>query len=159
MRECDILDSLAHPNVMKLFGVCIGDDAPAAWPDGLSPPCICCELLCHGTFIDFLTRTDRAARATAAHWLEVVGMLLGAARGLGYLSGVGLVSCVGDGVCRLSSLDSESSVRFVCSSDFRPIHNSRQTTRRHKTQRSLTCLSQGQSVSLRSVTVSGVGVT
>ena len=90
LRECDILDQLEHPNVMRLFGVCVGT-APPSWPTGLNPPAICCELMTHGTFLDFLSHTPARSRAEPPHWAKVTSMLHGAARGLGYLHSLRII--------------------------------------------------------------------
>ena len=63
---------------------------PATWPEGVAPPCICCELMERGTLLEYL-----CVRTATAHELEqcvaVCGMLLGAARGLDYLHGLNVM--------------------------------------------------------------------
>ena len=90
LRECDILDALEHPNVMRLFGVCVGVPPPS-WPMGLKPPAICCELLRNGHLLDYLQRTLLEHRGEETHCFKITSMLLGAARGLGYLHSVHII--------------------------------------------------------------------
>ena len=81
LRESDLMESLDHPNVLRVYGVCV--DGDPEWP--LPPPCICCELLQHGTLMDFVKRHDDGKSADAAYWQQVVSLLGGAAAGLAYL--------------------------------------------------------------------------
>mmetsp|Transcript_28288 Transcript_28288/g.74639 ORF Transcript_28288/g.74639 Transcript_28288/m.74639 type:complete len:441 (-) Transcript_28288:256-1578(-) len=84
LKECDLLAELEHPNVMKVYGLCVGS-RPRSWPPGPEPPCLCCELLSGGTFLQFLKAVPAEARQHLSHWSKIVGMLLDAAKGLCHL--------------------------------------------------------------------------
>jgi len=81
LREADLMESLDHPNLTRVYGLCV--DALPDWP--LPGPCICCELLQHGTLIDFVRRHGGGHCTDAAYWQKVLGLLHGAASGLAHL--------------------------------------------------------------------------
>ncbi|KAL1514868.1 hypothetical protein AB1Y20_003951 [Prymnesium parvum] len=86
-REVDLLDHLEHENVIKVYGVLVGQPA-AAWPAGLTPPAICCELMRSGSLLSWLQRTPWTS---GGYWRILLEMLAGAARGLQYLHGVSVM--------------------------------------------------------------------
>jgi len=90
LREADTLERLEHPHIMRVYAVCVGE-APEAWAAaGVAPPCIVTEFLSHGTLLDFLQSTAQA-RHESAHWAGLLTMLTGAASGLSYLHGHGVI--------------------------------------------------------------------
>ena len=89
LKEADVLEGLEHQNVMRFYGVSTGA-APPEWPQGLSPPCMCCELLNH-TVLDFLKATPHSCLLDAAWWCTASAMLVGTARGLAYLHSLGIM--------------------------------------------------------------------
>lgn len=92
LEEVQMLDTLEHPNVIRVYGLCVGD-APAKWPSDAKPPCIASELMSHGTFIDYFAKVPLQSRCALDHWIKVIGMLKGAANGLGYLHSMGVLHC------------------------------------------------------------------
>jgi len=83
-KEANILSDLEHPNIMKLYGVVLGE-SPPTWPEDLTPPCICCELMPSGTFLDFLKKQPRDKIHDLEFCESYAKILLGVAQGLSYL--------------------------------------------------------------------------
>lgn len=81
LRESDLMESLDHPNLMRVYGVCV--ESPPGWP--MPPPCICGELLQHGTLLDFVNRNEGGRCTDMAYWHKMLTLLHGAASGLAYL--------------------------------------------------------------------------
>lgn len=92
LDELRMLDTLEHPNVIRVYGLCDGE-APSKWPQDARPPCIASEFMSHGTFISFLAKVPLESRCGLDHWIKVIGMLKGAANGLGYLHSMGVLHC------------------------------------------------------------------
>ena len=90
VAECALHRRLDHPNVLKVFGICIGS-APPGWPADLRPPCMCVELADGGTFLHQLKATPRERLFTTEYWLEACRVLEGAAHGLAYLHSESIV--------------------------------------------------------------------
>ena len=102
-QECSIMDSIDHPNIVRLYGVAVEDDddtdqnngesSSCIWPDGLRPPCLIMEYMGYHdkrtgkTYTDLLQYLDafRNDRIHAEHWIKLCAMLQGVARGLAYL--------------------------------------------------------------------------
>jgi hypothetical protein len=90
LAESDLMESLDHRNLMRVYGVCV--EAPPGCP--LPPPCICGELLEHGTLIDYVRRHEAARGTELAFWQQLCTMLHGAASGLAYLHENNVIQCV-----------------------------------------------------------------
>jgi LIM domain kinase 2 len=83
-KECALLNTLHHENVLIIYGICEGT-APDSWPEGMKPPCMCCEIMPKGTLLDFLKNQTRDNMKVATYWAQLCGMLIGAASGLAFL--------------------------------------------------------------------------
>ena len=99
-NEVSIMDQIDHPNIVSLYGVVLddGQPVPEQWPKGLRPPCLVMEYMGYyydktrttNTFIDYLLAT-KDLRDQQEHWIQICGMLQGAARGLAYLHSHGVM--------------------------------------------------------------------
>lgn len=97
-NECSIMDNIDHPNIVRLYGVVVNDgDALDSWPVGLRPPCLVMEYMGYAynnticsTLLEFL-QAAKSDRNSENHWIQVCGMLQGAARGLAYLHSHGVI--------------------------------------------------------------------
>jgi serine/threonine protein kinase len=97
-NECSIMDKIDHPNIVRLYGVVVEDgDKLESWPAGLRPPCLVMEYMGYeyhkktcSTFLQFLA-AGKSDRDKETHWIQVCGMLQGAARGLAYLHSHGVI--------------------------------------------------------------------
>lgn len=91
-REGHLLDTLKHPHVMKVYGVCEGQ-APSSWACDLCPPCLCCELMHGGGLLEFLAAPfPPAASSSPGHyWDTVCRALRDAACGLAYLHSLDVI--------------------------------------------------------------------
>jgi serine/threonine protein kinase len=94
------MDQIDHPNIVSLYGVVLddGQPVPEQWPEGLRPPCFVMEYMGYSydkmqttsTFIDYLLAT-KDLREQQEHWIQICGMLQGAARGMAYLHSHGVM--------------------------------------------------------------------
>eukprot|EP00980_Cylindrotheca_fusiformis_P017785 scaffold5605_cov128-Cylindrotheca_fusiformis.AAC.26 len=97
-NECSIMDNIDHPNIVRLYGVVVDDgDELDSWPDGLRPPCLVMEYMGYqyknttcSTFLEFLAASN-GSRDNVDHWIQLCGMLQGAARGMAYLHSHGVI--------------------------------------------------------------------
>jgi serine/threonine protein kinase len=99
-NEVSIMDQIDHPNIVSLYGVVLddGQPVPEQWPPGLRPPCLVMEYMGYSydknrttsTFIDYLLAT-KELRDQQEHWIQICGMLQGAARGMAYLHSHGVM--------------------------------------------------------------------
>jgi serine/threonine protein kinase len=99
-NEVSIMDLIDHPNIVRLYGVLVDDGlpVPSSWPPGIRPPCVLMEYMgfsydkkhTTSTFIDFLEKTSQL-RGQQEHWIQICGMLQGAARGMAYLHAHGVL--------------------------------------------------------------------
>jgi serine/threonine protein kinase len=101
LNEVRIMDQIDHPNIVRLYGVIVDPTQPVpdSWPANLRPPCVLLEYMGYSydkqrhvvsTLIDFLAKTV-ALREQQQHWIQICGMLQGAARGMAYLHAHGVI--------------------------------------------------------------------
>jgi serine/threonine protein kinase len=100
-KESKIMDSIDHPNIVRLYGVAVEDEDfhEDTWPHGLKPPCLIMEYMGYKdpqgqfTVVDFIQflRATRNRRGDPEHWITICGMLQGATRGLAYLHSHGVM--------------------------------------------------------------------
>lgn len=106
-QESKIMDSIDHPNIVRLYGVAVedADFDPQLWKDELKPPCLIMEYMGYSyahkdehhakntpctDFIQYL-EASKQQRHDPQHWITLCGMLQGAARGLAYLHSHGVM--------------------------------------------------------------------
>lgn len=100
-KETKIMDRIDHPNIVRIYGVVVPDETgrlPESWPEGLKPPCVLMEymgweipevkIFCT-TFIEYLAATRNYREDY--YFVQLTGMLQGAARGLSYLHSHGIM--------------------------------------------------------------------
>jgi serine/threonine protein kinase len=106
-RESKLMDRLEHPNIVRVYGICVPDERgrlPESWPAGLKPPCVLMEYMGYEipesktfctTFIEYLHATrsfrDEPVKDFDYFCIHLTGMLQGAARGLSYLHAHGIL--------------------------------------------------------------------
>ncbi|CAJ1948271.1 unnamed protein product [Cylindrotheca closterium] len=117
-NECSIMDKIDHPNIVRLYGVCIDEGKiPESWPADLNPPCLVMEYMGYeyngkkcSTLVDFV-EAAKPDRNNEELWIQVCGMLQGAARGLAYLHSHGVIHRDIKGVNLL--LDSKGNLKIA----------------------------------------------
>mmetsp|Transcript_59073 Transcript_59073/g.144562 ORF Transcript_59073/g.144562 Transcript_59073/m.144562 type:complete len:565 (-) Transcript_59073:179-1873(-) len=108
-RESKLMDRLEHPNIVRVYGICVPDERgrlPESWPEGLKPPCVLMEYMGYEipetekkafctTLIEYLEGTrnfrDEPVQDFDYFIIHLAGMLQGAARGLSYLHSHGIL--------------------------------------------------------------------
>lgn len=133
-RECALLDTLHHENILRIYGICEGE-TPSSWPPGLPLPCMCCEMMPQGTLLEFLRKQPRDAMQSTAYWAKICGFLIGAASGLAYLHNAKVMhrdikseNLMLDADLRIKLVDFGLAKRDAPSS---PAHSAKQTARKN----------------------------